>query len=127
MPVLPNAVCKEKYRKIDKLNLDAQFSDLAICAGYLEGGKDSCGGDSGGPLMLPVHTNGKFPFYQIGIVAYGIGKNPSAVVYFTFRFILIIIFSFSPRIGCARPEIPGMYTNVVQFTHWIDEKLKLKK
>lgn len=100
MPVLANAVCKEKYRAIGKLNLDVQFSQLALCAGYLEGGKDSCQGDSGGPLMLPVHTNGKFPFYQIGIIAYGI--------------------------GCARPNVPGMYTNLQQYMHWIDDKLNLK-
>lgn len=51
--------------------------------------------------MLPVHTNGTFPFYQFGIVAYGI--------------------------GCARPNVPGMYTNVQQFMFWIAEKLKIKK
>lgn len=28
---------------------------------------NSCNGDSGGPLMLPLHAgNGSFPFYQIG-------------------------------------------------------------
>lgn len=44
MPVLNNAVCKQKYKAIGKLNSDAQFSPLALCAGYMEGGKDSCGG-----------------------------------------------------------------------------------
>lgn len=47
VPILPNADCKEKYRQIGKLNSDAQFSELAICAGYMEGGKDACLGDSG--------------------------------------------------------------------------------
>lgn len=100
MPVLENADCKQKYKEIGKLNLDAQFSRLALCAGYNEGGMDSCTGDSGGPLMLPVFTNGEFPFYQIGIVAYGI--------------------------GCGRENIPGMYTNLQEFMFWINEKLTLK-
>lgn len=101
LPVLNNADCKKKYKEIGKLNLDAQFSQLALCAGYMSGGRDSCTGDSGGPLMLPVFENGKFSFVQIGIVAYGI--------------------------GCGRPNIPGMYTNVQEFMHWIEEMVKLQK
>lgn len=27
-------------------------------------------GDSGGPLMLPIHQNGSFPVFQIGIVSF---------------------------------------------------------
>lgn len=52
---------------------------------------------SGGPLMLPIHENGRFPFYQIGIVSYGI--------------------------GCGRPNVPGVYANVSYYHDWIEEKL----
>lgn len=103
VPVLDNnSVCKAEYKKIKKLVTPNQFDYTIICAGHLAGGIDTCKGDSGnilffscfsfllfhilaiwpsqyfnsgGPLMLPVQADGMFPFYQIGIVSYGIGKK----------------------------------------------------
>lgn len=76
VPVLPNEECKEQYKKQGKLISENQFSDLILCAGFLEGGKDSCQGDSGGPLMQPVFNPSTkiHQYYQIGVVSYGIGK-----------------------------------------------------
>lgn len=59
-----------------------------------------CQGDSGGPMMLPVYRNGLFPYYQIGVISYGA--------------------------GCARAKIPGVYTNVQKYAHWIKVKLNEK-
>ena len=67
-----------------------------ICAGYKNGGKDSCQCDSGGPLFL-IDEN--FQYLQIGIVSYGE--------------------------GCARPLKYGVYTKVSSFVDWIESTIRL--
>lgn len=99
LPILNNTKCKECYRNIGKLiDEENQFSDVILCAGILNGGHDSCQGDSGGPLMLPIRNGKMTNFYQIGVVAYGV--------------------------GCGRADVPGAYTNVQKFTDWIIETIK---
>lgn len=95
--MLSNAKCKEQYKKVGKLISEKQFDQAVLCAGDLKGGKDSCQGDSGGPLMAPSTINYAHHFYQIGIVSYGI--------------------------GCARVDVPGVYTRVQNFVDWIQEKV----
>ncbi|MGY0002294.1 S1 family peptidase [Micromonospora sp. I033] len=58
-----------------------------ICAGYASGGVDTCQGDSGGPMFRRDATNA---WIQVGIVSWG---N-----------------------GCARPDYPGVYTQVSYFS-----------
>jgi len=57
-----------------------------ICAGYPQGGIDTCQGDSGGP-MFRRDANGQW--LNIGIVSWGS--------------------------GCARPNFPGVYSQVSTF------------
>ncbi|KAB2974955.1 serine protease [Streptomyces sp. SS1-1] len=57
-----------------------------ICAGLPSGGVDTCQGDSGGPMFRRDANNA---WVQVGIVSWGI--------------------------GCARPNAPGVYTEVSTF------------
>ena len=63
-----------------------------ICAGVPEGGKDTCQGDSGGPA---IWTDSDLRSYLIGITSWGI--------------------------GCAQPNLPGVYTRVTEYLDWIDD------
>ncbi|XP_013147134.1 PREDICTED: trypsin delta/gamma-like [Papilio polytes] len=68
----------------------SNITDDVICAGGVRK-KDSCGGDSGGPLM---HEWDDLKFVVVGIVSYGIK-------------------------GCGLEGIPGVYTNVFRYMDWI--------
>ncbi|TQK43842.1 trypsin [Streptomyces sp. SLBN-118] len=57
-----------------------------ICAGFQQGGVDTCQGDSGGPMFRKDNNNA---WIQVGIVSWGE--------------------------GCARPDYPGVYTEVSTF------------
>lgn len=53
VPILSNSECMSLYRQSGH----PQYIPLIfLCAGYREGGRDSCDGDSGGPLSVQ-HTD----------------------------------------------------------------------
>lgn len=62
-----------------------------LCAGYAEGGRDSCVGDSGGPLIVTFEG----VVQQVGVVSFGY--------------------------GCALPNYYGIYTDVPYFIGWINQ------
>lgn len=66
-----------------------------ICAGG--GGKDSCKGDSGGPLMYMDEYNATYRMVQYGIVSQGSSS-------------------------CSTN--PGIYTDVRKYVRWILDKIK---
>uniref|UniRef100_A0A182NV84 trypsin n=1 Tax=Anopheles dirus TaxID=7168 RepID=A0A182NV84_9DIPT len=59
VPIVKQATCDEVYREVDP------FTKRMLCAGYAGGGRDSCEGDSGGPLLCRG--------IQAGITSWGIG------------------------------------------------------
>jgi secreted trypsin-like serine protease len=75
---------------VDDATCQQSYPDLIpsdeICAGYPQGGVDTCQGDSGGPMFRPDANNN---WIQVGIVSWG---N-----------------------GCARPNFPGVYSQVSTF------------
>lgn len=80
------------------------FSDLIItksqiCAGFKRGGKDSCVGDSGGPLLCPVtnRSNNQERWFVNGVISYGD--------------------------GCGERGKFGIYTNVVKYYKWIKKTI----
>ncbi|KAE8625750.1 hypothetical protein XENTR_v10006382 [Xenopus tropicalis] len=69
------------------------ISQNMFCAGYTDGSKDSCKGDSGGPHA----TQYKNTHFLTGIVSWGL--------------------------GCAKKEKYGVYTRVSRYTEWIKENM----
>ena len=70
------------------------YDDGLLCAGLDSGGKDSCFGDSGGPLMIDISSELK----HAGIVSFGYSDN------------------------CATPGTYGIYTRVAEYLDWIESK-----
>ncbi|XP_071948291.1 prothrombin-like [Antedon mediterranea] len=71
IPIRPRNVCIASLRRV---NEDVtQFTNTMFCAGFNKKAKDTCFGDSGGPLMRNVMYNGKKRWVQVGIVSAGKG------------------------------------------------------
>merc|ERR1712178_379737 len=75
-----------------KMHLETMLSTKAFCTKQPQG-SDACQGDSGGPLYLQTNKRNKKMNILAGIV------------------------SWAP--GCARPNYPAIYTNVLKYNHWI--------
>ncbi|CRK92496.1 CLUMA_CG006050, isoform A, partial [Clunio marinus] len=70
LPVIAKSTCEFNYRLYFPNQV---FNNKILCAGYPGGGKDSCQGDSGGGLVLPLTTpDGTETYYiLIGVVSFG--------------------------------------------------------
>lgn len=85
IPILQKATCESMMVAFFTI------TETMICAGTQEGGKDSCGGDSGGPLSVVEGDQ----HVMVGVTAFGD--------------------------GCARPGIPGVYSRVSKYLDWISD------
>lgn len=95
LPILNNTECQKMFvRSGNKKPIIESF----ICAGYEQGRKDSCGGDSGGPLSVK-RTNGQWVL--AGTVSHGI--------------------------KCALPDQPGVYMRTSYYKPWIDRVLSVAR
>lgn len=84
VPPVPMPLCKQL------LEPGPTIPDKTVCAG--EYGKDTCRGDSGGPLFRRVQGS-TAQAVQFGITSFGS--------------------------GCGRRDRPGVYTRVAAYTDWI--------
>jgi len=91
VPILSNRICERMYRKSGH---PQYIPHIFICAGYTEGGRDSCGGDSGGPLSV---SRGDGRFVVAGVISWGV--------------------------GCAQINQPGVMTRISEFTPWITDNI----
>ncbi|KAH9396279.1 Transmembrane protease serine 11D [Tyrophagus putrescentiae] len=86
LPIIANAQCQKMFADAGHFKF---IRDSFLCAGYPQGGKDSCEGDSGGPLM--IEKNGVWTL--VGTVSHGI--------------------------KCAEPNMPGVYMKTFAYLDWI--------
>lgn len=86
VPIISLNTCAATFRQAR-----IQLRDSQLCAGG-ESGKDSCNGDSGGPLMN-LAPNNSIQFYVEGIVSFGA--------------------------RCGKQGWPGVYTRVNKYLDWI--------
>jgi secreted trypsin-like serine protease len=82
MPVIPQDVCAQAYGD--------ELTENMLCAGEISGGRDSCLGDSGGPLMQRDKAG---MWRHVGVVSWGE--------------------------VCAAPGFPGVYTRTAAYADWI--------
>lgn len=91
LPIVSAPECKAAYKSYPGF---AKFTDNMICAGYFgkeEIKKDSCGGDSGGPL---IYNSSTFNPILYGIISWGY--------------------------ECADPYFPGVFAKVSVYRDWIN-------
>ncbi|GMS83606.1 hypothetical protein PENTCL1PPCAC_5781 [Pristionchus entomophagus] len=78
VPIVPAHICNDWHHYRFQIH-----TPTMVCAGYSHGGRDSCAGDSGGPLMC--ERGGKWELQ--GVVSWGE--------------------------GCGRPGFPGVYARIL--------------
>ncbi|CAG7722896.1 unnamed protein product [Allacma fusca] len=95
LPLKTNEECQSIYTR------RVIISPKQICAGG-EAGMDSCGGDSGGPLITFRSVNAmtkRTKLFQTGVVSYG-------------------------PVNCGVGGLPGVYARVSQYLDWILENIE---
>ncbi|XP_046383347.1 serine protease snake-like [Ischnura elegans] len=92
--ILQTSICNNTYEvEIKSTNaLQRGIDSTMICAGNLEGGKDTCQGDSGGPLQIGLSRGCLYEV--VGVTSFG-------------------------KV-CAFANSPAIYTRVHEYIEWIE-------
>ncbi|KAJ8687184.1 hypothetical protein QAD02_022978 [Eretmocerus hayati] len=89
VPIMENSVCQDMFIAGGH---SKRILESFMCAGYANGEKDSCEGDSGGPLTLQ-RPDGRWML--VGTVSHGI--------------------------KCAAPFLPGVYMRMTYYRDWLNK------
>ena len=101
VPLIPNVKCIKPHTSYESSAITSNM----ICAGGrvfdggLSGAGDACGGDSGGPLIIPKSDTDDTAML-VGIVSFGK--------------------------ACGLIDAPGVYTRVTEYMSWIQSVRKGK-
>ncbi|GAB0087381.1 serine protease snake-like isoform X1 [Sergentomyia squamirostris] len=91
LDIIPNNQCAPLFEINRKLQQG--IVNTQMCAGYLDGGRDTCQGDSGGPIQVVTPGNICI-FHVVGLTSFG--KS------------------------CGGANAPGVYTRVSSYLDWIE-------
>jgi len=105
----PNTVVQDAY---DDLFVEDNM------LGAASPGKDSCSGDSGGPIVTVVSNNTTMNATNVTNITNTTNTPTNTIP------VQVGIVSFG--YGCARPNAPGVYTRVSAYTDWIERTLCLQ-
>lgn len=88
---VPNSICN------GSASYPGQITDEMVCAGFIEGGREACQVDGGGPLIAPDKAGG---YVLAGIASWGR--------------------------GCSQPNLYSVHTRVAPYVAWISESMTAK-
>ncbi|MGH0126663.1 UNVERIFIED_CONTAM: hypothetical protein FKN15_021185 [Acipenser sinensis] len=95
LPVVLHSECKTSY---ELRSGNYNITDNMFCAGFYEGGKDTCLGDSGGAFVMEDPQSKRW--VAQGLVSWG---GPEE---------------------CGSQRVYGVYTKVSKYTEWLENKLE---
>ncbi|CAJ1066414.1 mannan-binding lectin serine protease 1 isoform X1 [Xyrichtys novacula] len=94
LPVVTQNECEASYAS---RSVSYNITDNMFCAGYFEGGRDTCLGDSGGAFIMEDVVSQRWMVF--GLVSWG---GPEE---------------------CGSQRVYGVYTRVVKYVQWIQQQL----
>ncbi|CAK6979956.1 mannan-binding lectin serine protease 1 isoform X2 [Scomber scombrus] len=94
LPVVSQDECQASYTS---RSVSYNITDNMFCAGFYEGGRDTCLGDSGGAFVMEDEGNRRWVVF--GLVSWG---GPEE---------------------CGSQRVYGVYTRVVKYVEWIQNHL----
>lgn len=94
LPVVPQAECRSSYAS---RSVHYNITENMFCAGFFQGGQDTCLGDSGGAFVMEDGVSRRWAVF--GLVSWGGPED------------------------CGSQGLYGVYTRVAGYVEWILEQL----